>query len=45
MEKTTEKIRINENFLSAKGPAIKTDIAKNKDKNNGIKIIVNGIKP
>ena len=45
MEKTKEKRKIKEIFFSAKGPTIKTTKPKNKDKNKGISIRANGIKP
>ena len=45
IEKTKEKSKINEIFFSAKNPTNKIDNPKNIDKNKGINIRANGIKP
>ena len=44
IENIKEKIKINESFFSAKGPAKNIAIPKNNDKNNGISINAIGIK-
>ena len=44
-EKTKEKSRIKEIFLSAKGPTSKIASPKNKDRNSGINTRAKGIKP
>ena len=44
IENIKEKIKINEIFFSAKGPAKKIAIPKNKDKNKGTSINAIGIK-
>ena len=44
-EKTNEKNKIKEIFLSANAPTNKTATPKNKDKNKGINKTAKGIKP
>ena len=45
IEKTKEKIKMNEMFFSAKNPANNIASPKNKDKNSGINTRAKGIKP
>ena len=45
IEKTKEKNKIKDIFFSEKGPTIKIANPKNKDRNNGINMRANGIKP
>ena len=45
IEKITENSKTKEILFSQYGPVIKITIPKNKDKNKGININANGIKP